>query len=61
LASLVSVTENSQPFIAMALAALLLIFTPRYAPKELLTRESVTIKLLSLTAVTAGMILLVLP
>ena len=60
LASLVSVTENTQPFIAMALAALLVLFVPRYAPKELLTRESVTVKLLSLTAVTAGMVLLVI-
>ncbi len=60
LVSLVTVTENSQPFIAMALAALLTLIIPQYAPKELLTRESVTIKLFSFTAVTAGMILLVI-
>jgi drug/metabolite transporter (DMT)-like permease len=59
--SLVSVTSNIQPFVVIALAALLARFVPSHAPKEVLTAWSVRMKLVSFAVVFGGLALLALP
>ncbi|MDD5026491.1 MAG: hypothetical protein PHH13_03915 [Candidatus Peribacteraceae bacterium] len=54
--SLVAVLENSQPFLAIIFAWLLCYVAPTYAPRELLTKQSVSVKVVSFTLVAAGMV-----
>ncbi len=56
--SLVNIVGSTQPFFAMFWAFFLLRFLPAYVPKELLTFQSVRIKLLGFLIVTAGLALL---
>ena len=58
LASLVTVTENTQPFFAIFFAWLLSHVVSFYAPRELLTAQSVRVKLVSFAVVFAGLALL---
>lgn len=53
--SLVSVVANTQPFVVISLAWLATAFWPGYAPKELLSRQSLSIKLLSFLLVFLGL------
>jgi drug/metabolite transporter (DMT)-like permease len=59
--SLVSVVSNIQPFVVIALAALLARLAPAYAAKEALTTSSVAVKLVSFLTVFLGLALLALP
>jgi drug/metabolite transporter (DMT)-like permease len=56
--SLVSIVGNVQPFIVLLFAWLLYHFAPSYAPRELLTAQSVQVKLVSFTVVFVGLALL---
>ncbi len=56
--SLVSVVSNVQPFMTLFLAWALLTLLPRFASKELLTAQSVRVKVISFLVVLAGLILL---
>ncbi|MDO8648247.1 MAG: hypothetical protein Q7R81_00515 [Candidatus Peregrinibacteria bacterium] len=56
--SLVAVVGNIQPFIVLALAYFCVRLFPRFAPREILTAYSVTIKIFSFSAVFAGLALL---
>jgi len=58
--SLVSITSNVQPFIVIGIAFAIAKFAPKMMPKELLTRQSVTIKLGSFLIVFLGLALLTL-
>ncbi len=53
--SLVAIVSNIQPFIVIGLASLVAIFVPSKAPKELLSRQSVKLKLLCFLIVFAGL------
>lgn len=55
MASLVAVASNVQMFMAMLFAWVLWRLLPRYASRELLTRQSVQIKLVSFTFVFIGL------
>ena len=57
-ASLVVMVENIQPFLVMFFAWLVSRLIPKYAPKELLTTQSVQVKLVSFCVVFAGLTLL---
>ena len=57
--SLVSIASNAQPFFVMVLAWCLWKFKPARASRELLTAQSVRVKLLSFAVVFAGLALLV--
>jgi drug/metabolite transporter (DMT)-like permease len=56
--SLVSITSNTQPFIVILGAWFCASFWPRLAPKELFSRQSLKIKILSFSLVFAGLILM---
>ena len=58
LASLVAVTENMQPFCVIFLAWLVAFLVPKCAPRELLTIQSVQVKLVSFLIVFVGLGLL---
>lgn len=58
LSALVSTIGNIQPFIVIALAWLLARMVPRYAPRELLTQQSIRSKLVSFLIVFCGLSLL---
>ena len=60
LVSLVSMTENAQPFIAIFLAWIVSRIMPSIAPRELLTAQSVQIKIVSFIIVFTGLALLAL-
>lgn len=60
-ASLVSITQNGQPFFLVLFAWIATRITPKYAPKELLTTQSIGIKILSFCITFAGLSLLVIP
>ena len=55
MASLVSVTENAQPFFAILFAWLSVKMCARYAPRELLTAQSVGVKIACFLVVFAGL------
>ncbi len=57
-ASLVSVVSNVQPFFVIGLAWVFSILTPRFAPKEELSRASVTAKIVAFISVFFGLALL---
>lgn len=57
-ASLVGIAENGQPFFLMIFAAIATYIAPKYAPKELLSTQSVRIKTLSFCTVFIGLALL---
>ncbi len=59
--SLVSIVSNVQPFIVITLAYLFLRFLPSHAPKEVLTAQSVRVKLVSFAVAFGGLALLSLP
>lgn len=59
--SLVAIAGNVQPFIVMLLAYALLRFAPYFAPKEVVTPQSVRVKLISFTVAFVGLALLSLP
>lgn len=59
-ASLVGIAENGQPFFLMLFAWIATRIAPKYAPKELLTAQSVGIKIASFCIVFTGMGLLAL-
>lgn len=59
-ASLVSVVGNAQPFIVLFFAWLMVRIAPLSAPKELLTKQSVTVKIVSFTIVYSGLALIAL-
>ena len=54
-ASLVGMTENAQPFFAIVVAWIATRFFPHSAPKELLTAQSIGIKIVSFLIVFAGL------
>jgi drug/metabolite transporter (DMT)-like permease len=54
-ASLVSVAANVQPFFTILFASFLFCLFPRYAPRELLTAQSVQVKLCSFAIVFIGL------
>ncbi len=56
--SLVSVVGNVQPFVVICMALIIASLLPAYAPKELLTTQSVQIKLVSFCIVFAGLAML---
>lgn len=56
--SLVAVLGNIQPFLVIFLAWLMSVLVPSHAPKELLSQESVSIKMVSFTIVFIGLALL---
>ena len=58
--SLISITSNIQPFVVLFLAWLLWRLVPSYASKELLTLQSVRVKIVSFVIVFAGLALLVI-
>lgn len=58
--SLVAIANNVQPFFVLALAGLCLWLMPARVPKELLSRQSVTIKLGTFSIVFLGLALLAL-
>lgn len=60
LASLVAVAANAQPLFIMLFARFLLHLFPHYAPRELLTAQSVQVKLVSFAVVFVGLALLAL-
>lgn len=57
-ASLVGIAENGQPFFLIFFAWFASYLVPQYAPRELLTAQSVSIKLISFCIVFAGLSLL---
>lgn len=57
-ASLVAITENMQPFLVISMAWAAVKISPKFTPRELLTRQSVQIKIISFTVVFAGLFLL---
>ncbi|PIQ75684.1 hypothetical protein COU78_03055 [Candidatus Peregrinibacteria bacterium CG10_big_fil_rev_8_21_14_0_10_49_24] len=57
-ASLVGIAENGQPFFLIAFAWVATLFSPTYAPREILTSQSVSIKLFSFLIVFTGLTLL---
>ncbi|HLD08385.1 MAG TPA: EamA family transporter [Candidatus Peribacterales bacterium] len=57
--SLVSIVSNMKPVVVISLAWLLTRFSPNFAPRELLTAQSVHIKLLSFSILFVGLALLV--
>lgn len=59
-ASLVGIAENGQPFFLMFFAWLATLFFPKYAPKELLTTQSIAVKVVSFIVVFTGLSLLVI-
>lgn len=59
-ASLISVVGNAQPFIVLFFAWILVRIAPRTAPKELLTKQSVTVKIVSFGIVFSGLALIAL-
>ena len=56
--SLISVTANAQPFLVIALAWVFIRSFPHLVPKELLTWQSVSIKVVSFSIVFLGLALL---
>ena len=56
--SLVAIVSNIQPFMVMGLAGLVVFFVPSKAPKELLTRQSVKLKILCFLIVFTGLALI---
>jgi len=59
--SLVAIANNVQPFMVLALAALFVVVFPRRMPRELFTRQSVTIKLGTFLVVFMGLAFLASP
>ncbi len=53
--SLVSIVYNIQPFMVMGLAGALVMFIPSKAPKELLTRQSIQLKVFCFCIVFTGL------
>lgn len=53
--SLVAITSNIQPFLVMALAWLIVRYRPTHAAKELLSKQSVAVKLASFSLVFLGL------
>jgi drug/metabolite transporter (DMT)-like permease len=58
--SLVSIVGNVQPFFVILQAWLITLLLPRFAPRELLTAQSVQVKLVSFIVVFGGLSLLTL-
>jgi drug/metabolite transporter (DMT)-like permease len=56
--SLVSIVSNVQPFCTIFMAWLMVSLVPRYAPRELLTVQSVQVKIVSFVIVFVGLGLL---
>jgi len=56
--SLVSITFSSQPFLVIIIAWMFMRFIPTYAPRELLSVQSVQVKLISFLVVFTGLSLL---
>lgn len=59
-ASLVGIAENGQPFFLIFFAWIALRLFPRYAPKEIVTAQTVGVKIISFTIVFIGLSLLVI-
>jgi len=59
--SLVAIVSNIQPFLVMGIAGLLFFFVPSKAAKELLTRQSIQLKVICFFIVFAGLALLAIP
>ena len=59
--SLISVVGNVQPFFVLFFGWMLWKLLPRYASKEILTAQSIVVKLLSFCIVFAGLALIALP
>ena len=59
--SLGSVVSNVQPFFILFVAWLLWKIAPRFAPRELLNRQALSVKIVSFLIVFAGLTLLALP
>jgi drug/metabolite transporter (DMT)-like permease len=57
-ASLVGITENGQPFFLILFAWIATKLSPKYAPKEILTSQSIGIKIVSFIVVFTGLGLL---
>lgn len=58
--SLVAIANNVQPFFVLGLAGMFVWLLPRRLPRELLTRQSITVKLGTFLVVFAGLALLTL-
>lgn len=58
--SLVAIVSDIQPFVVMGIAWLIGLAWPHRLPKELLTKQSVRLKILCFTVVTVGLALLAL-
>jgi uncharacterized membrane protein len=58
LLSLATIASNIQPFFVIFQAWLLSLCLPRYAPRELLTAQSVQVKLMSFVVVFVGLVML---
>ncbi len=56
--SLVAITSNTQPFFVIIGAWMCMLFWPAFAPKELLTRQSLKVKTASFCLVFAGLLLM---
>jgi drug/metabolite transporter (DMT)-like permease len=56
--SLVSIVINTQPFAVMVIAAIYTALSPNKAPKELLTRQSINVKIVSFLVVFIGLLLI---
>lgn len=59
--SIVAVAGNVQPFFVIILAWIFHYLVPTYAPKEKITRQSITIKVISFAIVFFGLALLAVP
>lgn len=58
--SIVMMFENAQPFVTICVAWIFAQLLPKYAPRELLTIQSVQTKIISFTIVFIGLVLLAL-
>lgn len=59
--SIVSIITNVQPFVVMSIAWIWIIFLPEKGPRELLTRQSISVKLASFFTVFTGLLLITIP
>ncbi len=60
-ASLVAIAENGQPFFIMLFAWIATFLSPKYAPKEILTAQTMPVKIVSFFIVFIGLTLLAIP
>lgn len=56
--SLVAIISNAQPFFVLFFAWMALLFFPRFAPREILSRQSVSLKILCFCIVFSGLALI---